>query len=100
MVQLRDYQERAIQAVRDSFRAGHKRTLLVSPTGSGKTLMFSYISAGMARNEKRIVIIAHRRELLKQISKALTAVGVPHAMMMGGSTGTTIGKSKPFHAKK
>jgi DNA repair protein RadD len=87
MVQLRDYQERAIESVRDSFRQGNKRTLLVSPTGSGKTLMFSYISAGMARNDKRIVIIAHRRELLKQISKALKNVGVRHALLTAGTMG-------------
>jgi len=40
-MKLRDYQEDAIQAVRDSFRSSHRRTLLVSTTGSGKTLMFS-----------------------------------------------------------
>jgi DNA repair protein RadD len=87
VVQLRDYQERAIEAVRDSFRTGHRRTLLVSPTGSGKTLMFSYISAGMARNDKRIVIIAHRRELLKQISGALKGVGVKHSILAAGTMG-------------
>jgi superfamily II DNA or RNA helicase len=87
MVQLRDYQERAIEGVRVSFREGNKRTLLVSPTGSGKTLMFSYISAGMARNDKRIVIIAHRRELIKQISAALKNVGVRHGILVGGSIG-------------
>jgi len=87
MVQLRDYQERAIEAVRDSFRQGNKRTLLVSPTGSGKTLAFSYIAAGMARNDKRVVIIAHRRELLTQISKALKNVGVRHAILVAGTMG-------------
>lgn len=76
-----------MQAVRDSFRAGHKRTLLVSPTGSGKTIIFSYIAAGMARNNKRILIVAHRRELLKQISKALREAGVTHAVMAGGHRG-------------
>ena len=86
-MQLRDYQESAVQAVRDSFRAGHKNTLLVSPTGSGKTVIFSYIAAGMARNNKRILIVAHRRELLKQISGALKRVGVAHAVMAGGYRG-------------
>jgi len=86
-MQLRDYQESAVQAVRDSFRAGHKNTLLVSPTGSGKTVIFSYIAAGMARNNKRILIVAHRRELLKQISGALKRVGVAHAVMTGGYRG-------------
>jgi superfamily II DNA or RNA helicase len=86
-MQLRDYQESAVQAVRDSFRSGHKNTLLVSPTGSGKTVIFSYIAAGMARNNKRILIVAHRRELLKQISAALKKVGVAHAVMAGGYRG-------------
>jgi len=86
-MQLRDYQESAVQAVRDSFRSGHKHTLLVSPTGSGKTVIFSYIAAGMARNNKRILIVAHRRELLKQISGALKRVGVAHAVMAGGYRG-------------
>jgi superfamily II DNA or RNA helicase len=86
-MQLRDYQESAVQAVRDSFRSGHKHTLLVSPTGSGKTVIFSYIAAGMARNNKRILIVAHRRELLKQISAALKKVGVAHAVMAGGYRG-------------
>lgn len=90
MVQLRDYQDSAVQAVRDSFRSGHKKTLLVSPTGSGKTVIFSYIAAGMARNNKRILIVAHRRELLKQISGALKKVGVPHAILAGGTPGIPI----------
>lgn len=87
MIQLRDYQESAVQAVRDSFRAGHRRTLLVSPTGSGKTVIFSYIAASMARNNKRVLILAHRRELLKQISAALNGVGVAHDVMAGGYVG-------------
>ena len=90
MVQLRDYQDSAVQAVRDSFRSGHKKTLLVSPTGSGKTVIFSYIAAGMAQNNKRILIVAHRRELLKQISGALKKVGVSHAILAGGTPGVPI----------
>ena len=89
-MKLRDYQMHAIEAVRESYRKGHRRPLLVSPTGSGKTLMFSYISAGMAQNNKRVLILAHRRELLKQISGALRAVGVRHAVMSGGSRGIPI----------
>jgi hypothetical protein len=86
-MKLRDYQEMSVEAVRDRYRAGKRRTLLVLPTGGGKTVCFSYIASGVAQNNKRVLIIAHRRELLRQISKALTAVGVPHGMLMGGSTG-------------
>ena len=64
MIHLRPYQERAVSDVRESFRAGHRRTLLVLPTGAGKTVCFSYIAAGVARSQKRVLIIAHRRELL------------------------------------
>lgn len=86
-MKLRDYQMHAIEAVRDSYRKGRRRPLLVSPTGSGKTLMFSYISAGMAQNGKRVLILAHRRELLRQISSALRTMGVRHAVMSGGARG-------------
>lgn len=86
-MRLRDYQQMAVESVRDSYRAGRRRTLLVLPTGGGKTICFSYIAAGVAKNQKRVLIIAHRRELLRQISAALTKVGVPHGMLMGGSTG-------------
>lgn len=84
---LRDYQKQAIADVRESYRKGNRRTLLVMPTGSGKTLCFSSIAAGMAKNGKRILIIAHRRELLKQISAALKTAGVRHGVMTGGSKG-------------
>ena len=84
---LRDYQKYAIEAVRDSYRKGHRRPLLVLPTGGGKTVCFSYIAAGMAANNKRVLIIAHRRELLRQISNTLKAVGVRHSVMAGGSRG-------------
>jgi len=87
MVQLRDYQQTSIGQVRDSFRDGNRRVLLVLPTGGGKTVCFSYIAAGVAKNQKRVLIVAHRRELLRQISNALKMVGVRHAVMTGGYIG-------------
>jgi len=86
-MKLRDYQEASINGIRDSFRQGKRRVLLVLPTGGGKTICFSYIAAGVAKNHKRVLIIAHRRELLRQISKALKTVGVHHAVMTGGYIG-------------
>lgn len=86
-IALRDYQEKAVSDVRDSFRRGYRRTLLVLPTGGGKTHCFSYIAAGVSKSKKRVLILAHRRELLKQISKALKAQGVHHAVMAGGHRG-------------
>ena len=86
-MKLRDYQEAAINGIRESFSKRNKRVLLVSPTGSGKTVVFSYVAAGTSRNNKRVLIIAHRRELLKQISKALKTAGVKHAVLTAGYRG-------------
>lgn len=87
MIKLRDYQEAGVEGIRQSFKAGNRRVLFVLPTGGGKTICFSYIASGVARAEKRVLIIAHRRELLKQISKSLKASGVRHAVMTGGYVG-------------
>ena len=86
-MKLRDYQQSAINDVRDSFRAGKRRVLLVLPTGGGKTVCFSYIAAGVAQNSKRVLIVAHRRELLKQISATLKATGIRHVVMTAGYRG-------------
>jgi superfamily II DNA or RNA helicase len=66
--------------------------LLGDFTVTHNTVCFSYIAAGVARNEKRVLIIAHRRELLKQISRALKLVGVRHAVMSGGYVGIPTAK--------
>lgn len=61
--------------------------LLGDFTVGHNTVIFSYVAAGVAKNGKRVLIIAHRRELLRQISSALTRAGVKHGMLTGGSTG-------------
>ena len=57
---LRPYQETAVEAVRDAYRAGAARALLVSPTGSGKTIMFGYLVHSATVKQKRVLILAHR----------------------------------------
>jgi superfamily II DNA or RNA helicase len=61
--------------------------LLGDFTVTHNTLCFSYIAAGVATNQKRVLIVAHRRELLKQISRALKNQGVRHVVMEGGYHG-------------
>jgi DNA repair protein RadD len=81
---LRPYQQLAVDVVRSEYVKGATRVVLVSPTGSGKTVMFSHISSMVAAKGKRIVIVAHRREIVDQISRALTEMGVPHGMIVAG----------------
>ena len=86
MLDLRDYQLRAVEAVRDSFRAGKRRPLLVAPTGAGKTVIFSYITHNASQKGLRTTILVHRAELLTQTHKALERMNVPHGLVAAGKT--------------
>lgn len=81
MIILRDYQKTAIDALRAAYRGGAKAPLLVMPTGAGKTVCFSYIAAQSAQKGLRVLLLAHRRELINQISRALWAFDVAHGMI-------------------
>ena len=70
-MELRPYQETARQKVQEEWKEGKKRTLLVLPTGTGKTIVFSKIIEDRVRKGERVLVIAHRGELLEQASDKL-----------------------------
>lgn len=80
---LRDYQHALIHGGRVAVYNGYRRVLTVAPTGSGKTVIFSFIARNAARRGHRIGILVHRSELLKQTSRALR---FPHGIIKGGIT--------------
>lgn len=82
---LRDYQEQGVADIRSSFAVGHKAPLYVAPTGSGKTILFSYIAKAAAKKGVTVHILVHRQELLYQTSKALKADGVDHGVIARSS---------------
>lgn len=80
-MQLRPYQQEAREAVQAEWAQGHKRTLLVLPTGCGKTIVFSKIIEDQVKKGKRVLVLAHRSELLEQASDKLkTATGLGTAL--------------------
>jgi len=81
MVELRPYQQKAIQDVREAFRSGARAPLLVAPCGMGKTVCFSAITAGAVARGRRVLILVHRRELLHQASRKLTDIGLDHGLI-------------------
>lgn len=70
-MELRPYQEEARQKVQEEWENGKKRTLLVLPTGTGKTIVFSKIIEDRVKKGERVLVIAHRGELLEQASDKL-----------------------------
>ena len=73
---LRPYQVEAVNAVESAFQSV-KSTLIVLATGCGKTIVFSHLAAREARRGGRVLILAHRGELLEQaIDKLHKATGI------------------------
>jgi len=68
---LRPYQLEAITAIEREWAAGRKRTLLVLPTGAGKTFCFCRLAENVVRQGGRALILAHRGELLDQAADKL-----------------------------
>ncbi len=68
---LRPYQQEAKLAVQAEWAKGIKRTLLVLPTGTGKTIVFSKLIEDCVRDGERVLVLAHRGELLEQAADKL-----------------------------
>lgn len=76
-MELRPYQQEARTAVESEWDAGNSRTLLVLPTGCGKTIVFAKIAEDSVRQGDRVLILAHRGELLDQAAdKIKSATGL------------------------
>lgn len=76
-MELRPYQEEAKENIFAEWGKGIKRTLLVLPTGCGKTIVFAKVTEDCVRNGDRVLILAHRGELLDQAAdKIYKATGL------------------------
>lgn len=68
---LRPYQQQARDRIHAEWEAGRSRTMLVLPTGTGKTIVFASVAADQVRAGHRVLILAHRGELLEQAAEKL-----------------------------
>ena len=83
-MQLRTYQQRAIDDLRNAYRYGYRAPLLCLPTGGGKTIVFAAITHASAGRGRRVLILVHRRELIHQASAKLRWAGVEHGIIAAG----------------
>lgn len=65
-MELRPYQQQAKDAIFSEWENGIKKTLLVLPTGCGKTIVFAKVAEECVKGGNRVLILAHRGELLDQ----------------------------------
>lgn len=86
-MELRPYQQEAVEAVEREWGLGRRRTLLVLPTGTGKTVVFNEIARREVERGGRVLILAHRGELLEQAAdKLMRATGLSCSVEKAGDT--------------
>jgi type I restriction enzyme R subunit len=74
---LRAYQETAAQGVETGWQR-HRNILMVLPTGAGKTKVSAHI---IKKRAVETAVIAHRQELVRQLSLALCQEQIPHSLI-------------------
>lgn len=76
MFQLFDYQQDLVDKARNALAAGNQGALIVSPPGSGKSVVISEIARLTVKKGGRVLFFVHRQELVKQIKESFRQQGV------------------------
>lgn len=84
-MKLRAYQARDVDRLRAALRSSRK-VLYVAPTGSGKTVLFAHIARGAAAKGKRVLVLLHRIELVRQTVAKLAELGVTAGLLTADVT--------------
>lgn len=83
-VTLRPYQEQLLDDIRASMRRGHRRVLAVMPTGAGKGTTIAVMVSNAAERGHRVLILAHRAELIADLSQRIHGLGINHGILASG----------------
>ncbi len=96
-MELRPYQNEAVASVEAEFSHGVRSTLIVLATGCGKTIIFSNLAAREVRRGGRVLILAHRGELLQQaIAKLRSATGIEAGLEKAEETSAVAWDEIPY----
>lgn len=83
MSELRTYQSNAITELREAIKAGKRRIMLSSATGSGKSRIMVEMAQSAATKGKRVVVFCDRIQLVQQMSGHFASIGLHHGVMQG-----------------
>lgn len=82
---LREYQDNLISQIADLWCQGIRRIMAQLATGGGKTVIFAALAAACVKRGKRVLVVAHREELILQAQEKLTAAsGLPVGIIKAG----------------
>jgi superfamily II DNA or RNA helicase len=83
--ELRPYQTELIDRTHQSWKSGNRSVMLQLPTGGGKTIVFSHLVRAFTANGRKVLILAHREELITQAAdKIATIAGIQPAIVKAG----------------
>lgn len=83
-MELRGYQVKAVDELRDVLKKGHRKPVMVLPTGSGKTHILMAIVAGAVGKGNKVAVLVHRRQLVFQMADMFLDVGIEAGILMAG----------------
>src|SRR5262245_53345790 len=84
MSAVRPYQLNAIAEIEKAIEESKRRLLYVAPTGAGKTVVGAEIINRAVERHHRVLVIAHRREIITQTRDKLVASGVNPGIVLAG----------------
>jgi superfamily II DNA or RNA helicase len=84
MITLHPFQYDAVTEIERELEGGERKLLLVAPTGSGKTVIASEVTKHRLAKHQRVLVIAHRREIIEQTASKLRANGIEPGIIMAG----------------
>lgn len=79
MYQLHPYQQKMVNQARSKLAQGKKSVMLVSPPGSGKSVMIGDIASLVANKGGYVLFLVHRKELKEQIANTFAKFEIPIA---------------------
>lgn len=85
LFKLRDYQEKSISLLRQSFQAGKNRPILELPTGAGKTIILAHIVASSLDKGNKVLFVVPYISLIAQTIRSFEAQGLPLAGVIQGN---------------
>ena len=93
-MELRSYQTQLIESLREKLKEGKKRLVMSSATGSGKTVMFTYMVKQHLQKGGKALVFTHRTELLKQAGGTFNKFGLKPELITAKNKPDM---SKPLH---